>query len=873
MVAVPAGNLNYLEPPRPSQLVYREECTQCFDTPSHPLGIDVCLSCFNGGCPPSLSPSSPPSVAGEEVKNGSANGHGRNHFETTGHRIVVNIRRRRKEVTPEMKRSKRDSQEPPIKKLAILEDVPEEEKYDFLTEVRMYSGDDRKTAEYVVVDEVDDKLNTLVAAVLASMSSAQKSEVKAWEEEIVPCAHTRELVQPEPKKLEPAGLASCASCDLTSNLWLCLVCGALGCGRQQYGGGGGNGHALLHTQETGHAVAVKMGTIEPDGSADVYCYACDDARVDPDIAKHLGTFGIEVAEQKKTEKSMTELQVEQNLTFDFAMTGADGKELEPLTGPGLTGMKNLGNSCYMASSLQSLFSLPAWQDRYLTSFITHSSTCTNPAPATCFECQISKIADGLLSGRYSVPHFPEPSDALHGADKVEVEQKDSDKPDVHFQEGIKPSMFKVLVGKDHAEFSTMKQQDAGEFVVHLLEYVRRAAKQVGADEPTGIFGWAVEERLQCGECGRVRYKTQAQELLPIPVPVKKIESPVQGEEKKGAGDAMEVEGQGEAKTTYKMDEERKVEYEPVELTSCLESFTNPTEIEYHCPKCDKKVSAIKTTRFATFPDVLLVNAARFQIDNWVPRKVDVPLIVDAASLDLSPYVGKGLQDGETELPEEDNAAAPADHQFDADAINQLTGMGFPEIRAKRALLATGHNGAEVAMNWLFEHMEDADIDDPLPPPAAAGGAASNSAGEPTEDQIQMVGEMGFSPAQARKALRETGCNMERAVEWLFSHPDDDGSDSTPAGASSSSSSASKLPGSSSLPAKYRLKAFISHKGPSVHSGHYVAHVWTGQADQTGEGKGGWVLFNDEKVVRADEGEQAASRLMPLAYVYVFERVQ
>lgn len=40
-------------------------------------------------------------------------------------------------------------------------------------------------------------------------------------------------------------------------------------------------------------------------------------------------------------------------------------------------------------------------------------------------------------------------------------------------------------------------------------------------------------------------------------------------------------------------------------------------------------------------------------------------------------------------------------------MNQLTGMGFPEIRAKRALIATGHNGADVAMNWLFEHMEDA----------------------------------------------------------------------------------------------------------------------------------------------------------------------
>lgn len=69
------------------------------------------------------------------------------------------------------------------------------------------------------------------------------------------------------------GLASCAypDCGLNSNLWLCLVCGALGCGRQQYGGGGGNGHALQHTTDTGHAVAVKLGTIEPDGSAGESC--------------------------------------------------------------------------------------------------------------------------------------------------------------------------------------------------------------------------------------------------------------------------------------------------------------------------------------------------------------------------------------------------------------------------------------------------------------------------------------------------------------------------------------------------------------------------------------------------------------------------
>lgn len=36
-------------------------------------------------------------------------------------------------------------------------------------------------------------------------------------------------------------------------------------------------------------------------------------------------------------------QIEHNLKFDFSMTGDDGKELEPVFGPGLTGLKNLGN--------------------------------------------------------------------------------------------------------------------------------------------------------------------------------------------------------------------------------------------------------------------------------------------------------------------------------------------------------------------------------------------------------------------------------------------------------------------------------------------------------------------------------------------------
>jgi ubiquitin carboxyl-terminal hydrolase 5/13 len=98
--------------------------------------------------------------------------------------------------------------------------------------------------------------------------------------------------------------------------------------------------------------------------------------------------------------------------------------------------------------------------------------------------------------------------------------------------------------------------------------------------------------------------------------------------------------------------------------------------------------------------------------------------------------------------------------------------------------------------------------------------------------------------------------VERAVEWLFNHPDDMGEDTA-----QTSAPAPSVPGSTDLPARYQLKAFISHKGPSVHSGHYVAHIQVGD---------NWVLFNDEKVVKADE--ESVRELKKLAYLYVFERV-
>jgi ubiquitin carboxyl-terminal hydrolase 5/13 len=75
-----------------------------------------------------------------------------------------------------------------------------------------------------------------------------------------------------------------------------------------------------------------------------------------------------------------------------------------------------------------------------------------------------------------------------------------------------------------------------------------------------------------------------------------------------------------------------------------------------------------------------------------------------------------------------------------------------------------------------------------------------------------------------------------------------------------------------LPANYRLKAFISHKGPSVHSGHYVTTIRQPQAGISGvaEQAEEWVLFNDEKVARA--APSGGEEMRSFGYLYVYERV-
>ena len=75
----------------------------------------------------------------------------------------------------------------------------------------------------------------------------------------------------------------------------------------------------------------------------------------------------------------------------------------------------------------------------------------------------------------------------------------------------------------------------------------------------------MQQRLQCGDCKRVRYRVDNSDVVSVAVPA--VEN---GKDNNGA--AM---------------------YEEVQLAQCFDALLASEALEYGCPSCGKSVHAIK----------------------------------------------------------------------------------------------------------------------------------------------------------------------------------------------------------------------------------------------------------------------------------------
>lgn len=373
-----------------------------------------------------------------------------------------------------------------------------------------------------------------------------------------------------------------------------------------------------------------------------------------------------------------------------------------------------------------------------------------------------------------------------------------------------------MVGKGHAEFQSGRQQDAMEYFLYVLDKIKKAEQQAKAADPGKTFEYEMEKRIQCSTCNKVKYSTFKDSIL-------NIQAPVDSKVPKGTA---------------------------VELSACLERYFGDQVLDdVFCSSCAKKSQFTQRFRFVRYPKTLCMALQRFVFDDWVPKKLEVELQVNGP-VDLEAFKsanqGQPLPGEEVIQEVEVNEDEEVEPELKADVLNLVLQMGIPEIPAKHALYRSGNSDADAAVTWYFSNMEDPAIQVPLRvknKPKAGGDDAPAGL-------VSMMAEMGLPEKLCKRALKNCDNNVERAIEWAFSHMDDpeDGEDEPMENQETGADLSEQY--SCTKPGIYNLQSFVTHLGASVHAGHYVCHVHKNEAENSDQQA--WIYFNDAKVAKTDD---------------------
>jgi ubiquitin carboxyl-terminal hydrolase 5/13 len=289
---------------RPTDKVYKDECVYTHDTAESDTGLYICLATFI-----SVSQTALPI-----------------HFAKSNSHLYLHMRaHRRALLIPKDTGSEEPVEKKRPTKLGIGIDGGfdlAEKQFYFENDYSLFVYPENKSA--VLTGRVEDdswvpeRVRLSVRSVQEAESITQKEELAcqaaAWDgEQRLVSKHSSTLTQLQNGVLISPDPASwkCDQCSVRTNLWLNLTDGAILCGRRQLDGSGGNNHAVEHYAKVKYPLAVKLGTITASG-ADVYSYDEDDMVIDSNLAVHLSHFGINMSKMQKTEKTMTELEIDLN---------------------------------------------------------------------------------------------------------------------------------------------------------------------------------------------------------------------------------------------------------------------------------------------------------------------------------------------------------------------------------------------------------------------------------------------------------------------------------------------------------------------------------------------------------------------------------
>ncbi|XP_028922103.1 inactive ubiquitin carboxyl-terminal hydrolase 50 isoform X1 [Ornithorhynchus anatinus] len=269
---------------------------------------------------------------------------------------------------------------------------------------------------------------------------------------------------------------------------------------------------------------------------------------------------------------------------------------------GVTGLRNLGNTCYMNAVLQCLAS-------------------------------IAPLVEYFLSGKYVT--------ALH-RDRGEVATAlaylltdmwlgDAD--------CVAPEVFRLAVGDRHPAFGKKSQQDAQEFLIFVLNALHEALKKPRRRKPSEkaasrrggkaaagessivsqLFEGQLSYDVVCLKCDSCSYKGETFTVLSLPIP-----------------------------SHYQCSLQAVMDFGLQEITwllnmkECLERFFQQDTLRWnnqiYCSYCDAKQDAAVRATVVKAPNVVIFHLKRFECYGKMKRKLRTNIRYPLANLDLSPYI-------------------------------------------------------------------------------------------------------------------------------------------------------------------------------------------------------------------------------------------